>query len=255
MHRLSYHSYGKLKPKIPCSVYPRLTKMPKILIIEDEAAIADTLLYSLQIEGFECTWLSLGCEAIEQQKQNPADLWILDVGLPDLNGFEVCRQLRKFSDVPVIFLTARDNEIDRIVGLEIGADDYVSKPFSPREIAARARAILKRTAIQKNTVTDSNTQDSGLFVVDNTSCNISLQGKSLSLTRHEFNLMACLLSQPKRVFSREQLLDALGVSIDVGYERNIDSHIKALRAKIREINSDLEVIRTHRGFGYSYDPT
>lgn len=240
---------------ISVAMYPRLTEMPKILIIEDEAAIADTLLYSLQTEGFDCTWLSLGSEAIEQQKQYPADLWILDVGLPDLNGFEVCRQLRKFSDVPVIFLTARDNEIDRIVGLEIGADDYVSKPFSPREIAARVRAILKRTTMQTTKANPSEIEDIGLFAIDDISRIISLQGNSLNLTRHEFNLLSCLLSQPKRVFSREQLLDALGISIDTGYERNIDSHIKALRAKIREINSSLEVIRTHRGFGYSYDPT
>lgn len=228
--------------------------MPKILIIEDEAAIADTLLYSLQSEGFDCTWLALGGEAIEQQKQDPADLWILDVGLPDINGFEVCRQLRKFSDVPVIFLTARDNEIDRIVGLEIGADDYVSKPFSPREIAARARAILKRTSSQSNSA-PFQTQEQRLFVVNEASFTIDLHGKQLNLTRHEFNLLSHLLSQPKRVFSREQLLDALGVAIDSGYERNIDSHIKALRAKIREIDENLDVIRTHRGFGYSYDPS
>lgn len=227
--------------------------MPKILIIEDEAAIADTLLYALQNDGFDCTWVSLGSEALEQQQQAPADLWVLDVGLPDINGFEVCRQLRRFSEVPVIFLTARDNEIDRVVGLEIGADDYVIKPFSPREVTARVRAILKRTH-GNNTNNQPITNQDKLFTVDEAACTICLRQQPLNLTHHEFHLLRYLLSQPKRVFSREQLLDALGIAVDAGYERNIDSHIKTLRAKIREVDNQLDVIRTHRGFGYSYDP-
>ncbi|WMR32520.1 response regulator, partial [Metapseudomonas otitidis] len=113
--------------------------MPSILIVEDEAAIADTLVYALQSEGFTVTWLSLAGEALERLAHEPFDLVILDVGLPDISGFEACRRLRRFSEVPVIFLTARDAEIDRVVGLEIGADDYVVKPFSPREVAARVR--------------------------------------------------------------------------------------------------------------------
>ena len=120
--------------------------MPHILIVEDEAAIADTLIFALQGEGFTTTWLSLGQEALAHQRQTPADLIILDIGLPDISGFETCKQLRRFSEVPVMFLSARDSEIDRVVGLEIGADDYVVKPFSPREVAARVRAILKRMA-------------------------------------------------------------------------------------------------------------
>ncbi|MBF3243593.1 response regulator, partial [Pseudomonas aeruginosa] len=120
--------------------------MPHILIVEDEAAIADTLLYALQAEGFATTWVTLAGEALALQERQPADLLILDVGLPDISGFEACKRLRRFSEVPVIFLTARDAEIDRVVGLEIGADDYVVKPFSPREVAARVKAILKRMA-------------------------------------------------------------------------------------------------------------
>lgn len=226
--------------------------MAKILIVEDERAIADTLVYALQGEGYECKWLPLGSEAIEEQQQTPADLWILDVGLPDISGFEVCRQLRRFSEVPVIFLTARNNEIDRVVGLEIGADDYVSKPFSPREIVARVRAILKRT--KQATTSNTTPVTDKLFTVDENAFTIFLHEQPLTLTRHEFNLFRHLLSQPKRVFSREQLLDALGIAVDSGYERNIDSHIKALRSKIKEIDNGLDVIRTHRGFGYSYDP-
>lgn len=226
--------------------------MSRILIIEDETAIADTLLYALQHEGFECHWTTLGSEALLQQQQQPADLWILDIGLPDLNGFEVCKQLRRFSEVPVIFLTARDTEIDRIVGLEIGADDYVAKPFSPREVAARVKAILKRTTPIANTA-EQMLQDK-LFTIDTAAYIIYLNHQPLNLTRHEYTLLQHLISQPNRVFSREQLLDALGVAVDAGYERNIDSHIKSLRAKIRELSPSLEVIRTHRGFGYSYDP-
>ncbi|MEA1032046.1 MAG: two-component system response regulator CreB [Pseudomonas rhizophila] len=223
--------------------------MPHILIVEDEAAIADTLVFALQGEGFGTTWLSLGAAALEHQKSTPADLIILDVGLPDISGFETCKNLRRFSDVPVIFLTARDAEIDRVVGLEIGADDYVVKPFSPREVAARVRAILKRVAPRPPTDLGA-----GLFQVDTERVQIHYRGRPLNLTRHEFRLLNCLLEQPERVFSREQLLDALGVASDAGYERSIDSHIKSVRAKLRLVRAEAEPIQTHRGLGYSYSP-
>ncbi|OPA82565.1 two-component system response regulator CreB [Pseudomonas fluorescens] len=220
--------------------------MPHILIVEDEAAIADTLLFALQGEGFTTTWLSLGQAALEHQRQTPADLIILDIGLPDISGFETCKQLRRFSDVPVMFLSARDAEIDRVVGLEIGADDYVVKPFSPREVAARVRAILKRVGPGVAPA---------LFQVDLERMQISYRGQPLSLTRHEFRLLQSLLEQPERVFSREQLLDAVGVPADAGYERNIDSHIKSLRGKLRAVAAQAEPIQTHRGLGYSYSPS
>jgi two-component system catabolic regulation response regulator CreB len=225
--------------------------MPHILIVEDEAAIADTLVFALQGEGFETTWLSLGAAALEHQKSTPADLIILDVGLPDISGFETCKNLRRFSDVPVIFLTARDGEIDRIVGLEIGADDYVVKPFSPREVAARVRAILKRVAPAPRPATELGT---ALFQVDSDRVQINYRGKPLNLTRHEFRLLNCLLEQPERVFSREQLLDALGVASDAGYERSIDSHIMSVRAMLRLVRAEAEPIQNHRGLGYSYSP-
>jgi two-component system catabolic regulation response regulator CreB len=136
-----------------------------------------------------------------------------------------------------------------VVGLEIGADDYVVKPFSPREVAARVRAILKRMA--PRAVVDVS---SVLFRVDSERVQISYRGQPLSLTRHEFRLLQCLLEQPERVFSREQLLDALGVPADAGYERSIDSHIKSVRAKLRRVRADAEPIQTHRGLGYSYSP-
>ncbi|MDY7549827.1 two-component system response regulator CreB [Pseudomonas sp. LY-1] len=220
--------------------------MPHILIVEDEAAIADTLVFALQGEGFTTTWLSLGQEALAHQRQTPADLIILDIGLPDISGFETCKQLRRFSEVPVMFLSARDSEIDRVVGLEIGADDYVVKPFSPREVAARVRAILKR--VGPGVVP-------ALFQVDLERMQITYRGLALSLTRHEFRLLQSLLEQPERVFSREQLLDAVGVPADAGYERNIDSHIKSLRSKLRSVAAQAEPIQTHRGLGYSYSPS
>jgi two-component system catabolic regulation response regulator CreB len=223
--------------------------MPHILIVEDEAAIADTLIYALHSDGFTTSWLTLGQAAVEQQRSQPADLIILDIGLPDISGFETCRQLRRFSEVPVMFLSARDGEIDRVVGLEIGADDYVVKPFSPREVTARVRAILKRMAPRESAAVPA-----PMFELDRERVQISYRGQALSLTRHEFRLMQCLLDQPQRVFSREQLLDALGVASDAGYERNIDSHIKSLRAKLRLVAADAEPIQTHRGLGYSYSP-
>ncbi|MBB4813719.1 MULTISPECIES: two-component system response regulator CreB [Pseudomonas] len=220
--------------------------MPHILIVEDEAAIADTLIFALQGEGFGTTWLSLGQAALEHQRKTPADMIILDIGLPDISGFETCKQLRRFSEVPVMFLSARDGEIDRVVGLEIGADDYVVKPFSPREVAARVKAILKRVGPGVAPA---------LFQVDLERMQIAYRGQPLSLTRHEFRLLQSLLEQPERVFSREQLLDAVGVPADAGYERNIDSHIKSLRSKLRGIAAQAEPIQTHRGLGYSYSPS
>ncbi len=181
--------------------------MPHILIVEDEAAIADTLLYALQAEGFETTWLNLAGPALERLQREAFDLVILDVGLPDISGFEACKQLRRFSEVPVIFLTARNAEIDRVVGLEIGADDYVVKPFSPREVAARVKAILKRTAPREAPAPA--VIGNGPFEVDEERFQIRYRGQPLSLTRHEFRLLQTLLARPERVFSREQLLDAL----------------------------------------------
>ncbi|PTQ67022.1 two-component system response regulator CreB [Pseudomonas sp. GV071] len=222
--------------------------MPTILLVEDEASIADTLIYALQSEGYSTHWLTLAGEALAYQQTTPADLLILDVGLPDMTGFEACKQLRRFSEVPVIFLTARNAEIDRVVGLEIGADDYVTKPFSPREVAARVKAILKR--MQPRAVLPAALAPA-VFAVDAERFQIHYHGQLLSLTRHEFRLLHTLLAQPQRVFSREQLLDAAGVPAEAGYERNIDSHIKSLRAKLRQVLATAEPIQTHRGLGYS----
>jgi two-component system catabolic regulation response regulator CreB len=223
--------------------------MPQILVVEDEVAIADTLLFALTSDGFAAQRVALAGEALELLRGGGFDLVILDVGLPDMTGFEACKQLRKFSAMPVMFLTARGDEIDRVVGLEIGADDYVVKPFSPREVVARVRAILKRSG---GATLQSATSDE--FQVDAQRMSIRYLGQPLKLTALEFRLLQHLVSRPEQVQSREQLLLALGMAHDAGYERNIDTHIKALRARLREVAPEREPIQKHRGFGYSYQP-
>jgi two-component system, OmpR family, catabolic regulation response regulator CreB len=222
--------------------------MPQILIVEDEVAIADTLLFALTSEGFAAQRVALAGEALARLRTGGVDLVILDVGLPDMTGFEACKQLRQFSAVPVMFLTARAAEIDRVVGLEIGADDYVVKPFSPREVVARVRAILKRSTVVAQPAKPEE------FHVDLERLQIHFCNRLLKLTALEFRLLQQLVGAPGKVCSREQLLAGVGMTPDVGYERNIDSHIKALRAKLREVAPDREPIQTHRGFGYSYQP-
>ncbi len=234
--------------------------MAQLLLIEDEPSIADTLVFALEADGNRVRWEKLGHAGLSAAQAEEFDLVILDVGLPDVSGFEVCRALRKTAETPVLFLTARGDEIDRIVGLEIGADDYVVKPFSPREIAARVRVILRRARGQKATTvaepatlarTTPSANDAE-FVVDRERVTITYRGTSLSLTAQEFRLLEHLVGHPDRVFSRGELLAAVGAETDPVYERNIDTHVKALRAKLRSIAPDDDPLVTHRGFGYSY---
>jgi two-component system catabolic regulation response regulator CreB len=234
--------------------------MPFILIVEDELSIADTLVFALGAEGFETRWVRLGRQAIEEVLAGSVLFVILDVGLPDMSGFEVCKVIRRSSEVPVLFLTARAEEIDRVVGLEIGADDYVVKPFSPREIAARVRAILKRTGAARPAplpvsppaaLAASAAVD---FHLDEERLKISYRDEPLELTAQEYRLFAHLLQHPERVFSRQQLLEAIGAGGGGQYERNIDGNVRSLRAKVRKLAPDRDPIQTHRGFGYSYQP-
>jgi two-component system catabolic regulation response regulator CreB len=230
--------------------------MAHILIVEDEMSIADTLVFALEGEGFVTRWVRVGREAIEQVEAGAVLLVILDVGLPDMSGFEVCKAIRRTSEVPVLFLTARAEEIDRVVGLEIGADDYVVKPFSPREIAARVRAILKRTGGARPAVPAPLPMAAPAlgFQLDAERREIRYLGQPLELTAQEFRLLSHLIAQPERVFSRQQLLEAIGAGGAAHYERNIDGNIRSLRAKIRKLEPDRDPIQTHRGFGYSYQP-
>ena len=220
----------------------------RILIVEDEAAIADTIQYALETESFESVWVTTGGEAESLVRDGNFDLVILDIGLPDINGFELLKQIRLSSDIPVIFLTARSEEIDRVVGLEIGADDYVTKPFSPRELVARIRVILRRVGNN-----GGQKKDSG-FDVDKAGACVRFVGQKLQLTRAEYLLLTTLLEQPGRVFSRAQLMDRIWEQPHPSDERTIDTHVKSLRAKIRKVASDADPIQTHRGLGYSIDP-
>ncbi|RWA45744.1 two-component system response regulator [Cupriavidus sp. UYMSc13B] len=232
-------------------------EQPRILVVEDEQAIADTILYALRTDGMLAEHCTLGGAALERMRAGPADLVILDVGLPDLSGFEVCRTLRTFCDAPVIFLTARHEEIDRIVGLEIGADDYVVKPFSPRELAARVRAILRRarggsTAVAKG-------DEAAGFTHDKDGARLAYRGRWLELTRYEYLLLAWLVAHPGRIYSRAQLMECVWEDALDTSDRTVDTHVKTLRAKLREASTGASPdgagrIRTHRGMGYSLEP-
>jgi len=220
--------------------------MKNILLIEDEQSIADTICYALQTENFIVEWKSLGREGIDYLKFHAIDLVILDVGLPDMSGFDVCKEIRRFTEVPIIFLTARNSEIDRVVGLEIGADDYVTKPFSPRELVARVKVRLKRSSHTATVLVHN-----ALFIVDENANRIIFNDQALELTRYEYLLLKLLISQPERIFSREQLMQKIWDSPEHVMDRTVDAHIKTLRSKLRAISVDAELIKTHRGMGYS----
>jgi len=217
-----------------------------ILIVEDEPAIAETLVYACKEANMTTTHKLLGQHALAELGKNHFDLVILDIGLPDMTGFEVCKQIRAKSNVPVLFLTARNHEIDRIVGLEIGADDYVIKPFSPREVVARIKAILRRGEAKNMAETPTLSP----FLLDEEASSIQYHHTLLSLTRYEYLLLKTLILKPKRVFSRSQLMDLVWQDAEDTLERTVDAHIKTLRAKLSAINKN-EIIITHRGMGYS----
>ncbi len=214
------------------------------MVVEDEAAIAETITYALQTEGFTPVWKTTGRAALKALKEQPVALVVLDVGLPDMSGLDVCRELRRSHAVPVIFLTARSGEVDKIVGLELGADDYLAKPFSPRELTARIRAVLRRSNGAAATAPAGWTHDEA-------KCRISFQGQAFDLTRNEYRLLAALLAAPGRVFSRDQLMTAAWDDPGASLDRTVDAHIKTLRAKLRAVAPDADPIVTHRGLGYS----
>lgn len=218
---------------------------PKILLVEDEAAIADAIVYALQTENCTVAHVGLGRDALALLRAEHFDVLVLDVGLPDQTGFDVCRELRTFSSIPLIFLTARGSETDRVLGLEMGADDYMVKPFSPRELVARVRVCLRRNAVERAPVTTTSK-----FKHDIAGQRIEYAGHSLSLTRYEYLLLATLLSRPGAVFSRAKLMQDIWADALETADRTVDTHIKTLRAKLRAIE-DVEIVHTHRGMGYS----
>ncbi len=226
----------------------------RILVVEDELSIRDSIVYALESEGFRVDCSTTGSEALELAATNEYQLIVLDVGLPDVNGFDICQSLRKTSQVPVIFLTARSSEVDRVVGLEIGADDYVTKPFSPRELSARVRANVRRSLLNTPSSVSLTAQVppcSLPFRIDYERWVVSYFDQRLSLSRYEFRLLAVLVEKPGRVYSRAQLMDAAWEEPEVSMERTVDTHIKSLRAKLKELRPEIDPIITHRGVGYS----
>lgn len=223
----------------------------RILVVEDEVSIADTLQYALRTDGFEPHWCATGAAALEAIDRSPPALVVLDVGLPDVNGFELFRRIRERADLPVLFLTARGDEIDRVVGLELGADDYVTKPFSPRELVARIRTVLRRSARPATTVTAAPAPATPCFEVDESRRLIRCCGHPLELSRYEYGLLKTLVHRPGHVFTREALLDAVWGDATESLDRTVDAHVKTLRAKLKAVAPALDPIRTHRGIGYA----
>jgi two-component system catabolic regulation response regulator CreB len=224
---------------------------PRILIVEDEPGIADTLQYALRTDGFDPAWVATGEEAIAQFHSRLPALVILDVGLPDLNGFELFKRLREIADVPVVFLTARSDEIDRVVGLELGADDYVPKPFSPRELVARVRSILRRTARAIAAAPTPAPAAATPIQIDDGRRQIRFYGRLLELSRYEYGLLKTLASRPGHVFTRDALLERVWDDPGDSLDRTVDAHVKTLRAKMKLVAPNLDPIRTHRGTGYA----
>jgi len=221
---------------------------PLILIVEDEPGIADTLQYALRTEGFEPAWCASAEAALAAVGTRVPALVILDVRLPDMSGFELFKRLRERIDVPVVFLTARGDEIDRVVGLELGADDYVPKPFSPRELVARVRSVLRRSA-RAPAAADSSAR--AVFEVDEGRRQIRFYGRLLDLSRYEFGLLRALVRRPGHVYTRDTLLELVWDDHSDSLERTVDAHVKTVRAKLKAVAPTLEPIRTHRGVGYA----
>ena len=223
----------------------------RILVVEDEPAIADTIVYALSTDGFDPLWCATGGAALEAARSGNFALAVLDVGLPDVNGFELFKQLQHEREVPAIFLTARSTEIDRVVGLELGADDYIAKPFSPRELVARVRTVLRR--VQRSS--SAGAVPAGAFEVDDERKSIRFHGRSLDLSRTEYRLLKVLVERPGRVFSRDELMVRAWDDPASAFDRTVDAHVKALRAKLREAAPEEDPIVTHRGLGYSLRET
>ncbi|HEX2879188.1 MAG TPA: two-component system response regulator CreB [Polyangiaceae bacterium] len=229
---------------------------PKILIVEDEPAIRDNIQFVLQEEGLETFQVALGGAALAALAERQIDLILLDVGLPDISGFDLLKEIRKAHATPVILLTARNNELDRVLGLEIGADDYIVKPFSPRELSARVKAVLRRTRVIEATpgplapvaaVGPKTTS----FAVNESKRQVTFFGEALALSKYEYDILVTFITRPGHVYSREQLMQLVWEQPETSLDRTVDVHIKNIRAKLRAIRPEIDPIVTHRGTGYS----
>lgn len=219
----------------------------EILVVEDERKIASVVRDYLEQAGYRVHCIERGDEVLPRVRQNPPALILLDLMLPGMDGLDICREVRKFSNVPVIMITARVEEIDRLLGLELGADDYLCKPFSPREMVARVKAVLRRT---DGAIVGEKTLAAGGITLFPDTRRVTIEGSEVRLTPSEFNLLKTLLSQPDRVFTRNELINVVQGYDFEGYDRTIDSHVKNLRKKLARHMGGREVISTIYGMGY-----
>lgn len=220
----------------------------KILIVEDEPKLASLLADYLSASGFEPFSLGNGTEVVPWVREQMPDLILLDLMLPGRDGIEVCKDIRTFSNVPIIMITARIEEIDRLLGLELGADDYICKPFSPREVTARVKAVLRRTQ-------DGTAMRVQGLVLDDHCYRASLHGHDLELTAVEFKLLQFLAANPRRIYGRQQLMDKIYPDERIVSDRTIDSHIKKLRRTIESVDSEAKLIHSVYSVGYKFEPS
>ncbi|EKU45555.1 MULTISPECIES: response regulator transcription factor [Brevibacterium] len=225
--------------------------MTRILLVEDEDSFSDPLSYLLGKEGYEVTVADDGLKALAEFDRNGADLVLLDLMLPGASGTEVCRELRAKSNVPIIMLTAKDSEIDKVVGLELGADDYVTKPYSSRELLARVRAVLRRNVEAESF--DESILEAGGVRIDVERHVVSVRGEELSMPLKEFELLEILVRNSGRVMTRGQLIDRIWGEDYVGDTKTLDVHVKRLRAKVEENPSEPQLLTTVRGLGYKFE--
>jgi two-component system, OmpR family, response regulator BaeR len=225
-----------------------MSEPANILVVEDEDKIAEVLRDYLRQQGYATHRIARGDEVEPWVRNNPVDLILLDVMLPGRSGLELCRELRTFSEAAIIMVTARVEEIDRLLGLELGADDYICKPFSPREVVARVATVLRRTLRARTAVPKA-----GGLVLDETGWRATLDGQVLDLTAVEFKLLSVLANQPGRIFSRDQLMDAMYRDERIVADRTVDSHIKKLRRKIADVVPGEEFIHSVYSVGYHYE--
>ncbi len=226
--------------------------MTRVLVVEDEETFRDTLSYLLTREGYDITLASNGLEGLRQFESVEPDIVLLDIMMPELSGTEVCRIIRQTSDTPIIMLTAKDSEIDKVLGLEMGADDYVTKPFSTRELVARIRAVLRRGTTGTEEELPESIIESGPIHIDLQRHTVRARGVEIALPLKEFELLALLIRNEGRVLTRTQLLDRVWGSDYVGDGKTLDVHIKRLRSKIESDPGEPVHIITVRGVGYRY---
>ena len=225
----------------------------RVLVVDDERALADLVGSYLTRDGFEVSMAYDGQAAIDQARQVDPDVMVLDLGLPLIDGVEVCRVVRTFSDCYIVMLTARTEEIDKLIGLSVGADDYLTKPFSPRELLARIQAMLRRpraSTASRLSANEARPRTFGALSIDVAGREVHLDGEAVALTRTEFDLLEALSGRPKLVFSRRQLIDAVWDQSWVGDEHLVDVHVGHLRRKLGDDSSSPRYVRTVRGIGY-----